>query len=150
MSMYSRSLMTLAILLVAACDLTPNSLTSSRKKAGSSGTSDDDPGEEVVDPTTGATVPPVAGGPGAGVPAEAGGYQLTVAPLMDNAGCTECHHAGRVINLKSYPFMAGSKEETARRLIASLSGTMPPPPRPKADASLMAALTTWQQNGLKP
>ncbi len=136
-------------LLVTACAPTEQGNLSSKKRGGGT---DEDPGAQTTDPKSGATVPPVVGGPGDALPAEPGGYQLTVAPLMEKSGCTECHHIGRTINLLSYPFMAGSSTETASRLAASIggSGTMPPSPRGKADPALLAAITTWQSNGGKP
>lgn len=146
----SRSLLAVALLLLSACDAEHDSLAS-RKKVGGSHDDAPPPGQ-VTDPTSGATVPPVVGGPGTSQPPQPGGYQLTVAPLMDKNGCTECHHAGRTINLMSYPFMAGSSADTAARLSASIgaTGTMPPAPRSKPDAALMAAIDAWQANGGKP
>lgn len=83
-------------------------------------------------------------------PPQAGGFQETVAPLLDQAGCTECHHHGRAIDLTTYPFMAGSATAAASQLLASLTTNMPPAPRTTAASSVAAAVQTWIAAGMKP
>lgn len=96
------------------------------------------------------TAPPVVDGPGEEQQAQPGGYKLTIAPLIASAGCMECHHAGRQIDLSRYPFMAGSPQDTADRLVRCLGTTMPPAPRPAPDAALAARINQWKAEGMKP
>jgi hypothetical protein len=44
------------------------------------------------------------GGPPPSLPPQPGGFQSTIAPLLDQSGCTECHHHGRPVDLTTYPF----------------------------------------------
>jgi len=93
--------------------------------------------------SSGGSVPPPQ-------PPQAGGFQQTLAPLLDEAGCTECHHHGRSIDLTTYPFMAGSAQDTAQQLLTSLTTNMPPAPRTTAPSSVGAAVQTWIAAGMKP
>ncbi|HTQ44712.1 MAG TPA: hypothetical protein VMI75_18250 [Polyangiaceae bacterium] len=89
-------------------------------------------------------------GSGGPPPPQPGGFQQTVAPLLDQAGCTECHHHGRPIDLTTYPFMAGAAQDAAQQLLASLTTNMPPAPRTTAPSSVGAAVQTWIAAGMKP
>lgn len=91
-----------------------------------------------------------SGGPPPSQPPQAGGFQQTVAPLLDQAGCTECHHHGRSIDLTTYPFMAGTATDTANQLLTSLTTNMPPAPRTVAPSSVGAAVQAWIKAGMKP
>ncbi len=83
-------------------------------------------------------------------PAQPGGYQQTLAPLLDAQGCTECHHHGRPIDLTTYPFMAGTAAATAAQLVASLTGDMPPSPRTPVTQAVVAQVNAWIAAGMKP
>jgi hypothetical protein len=83
-------------------------------------------------------------------PPQPGGYQQTIAPLLDASGCTECHHHGRPIDLTTYPFMAGSASDAAAQLVASLSKDMPPAPRTPAAQSVIDQVNAWVAAGMKP
>jgi hypothetical protein len=91
-----------------------------------------------------------SGGPPPPQQGQPGGFQQTIAPLLDSAGCTECHHHGRPIDLTTYPFMAGTPSDTANQLLASLTTNMPPSPRTAAPLSVGAAIQTWIAAGMKP
>lgn len=91
-----------------------------------------------------------SGGPPPPQSPQPGGFQQTVAPLLDAAGCTECHHHGRPIDLTTYPFMAGTPSDTANQLLASLTTNMPPAPRTAAAQSVSAAIQGWMAAGMKP
>lgn len=84
------------------------------------------------------------------LPPEPNGFQLTVAPLLDAQGCTECHHAGRPIDLTHYPFMAGAPDAAAQKLLDSFQKGMPPAPRDPAPASVVDQVTKWRAAGMKP
>jgi hypothetical protein len=83
-------------------------------------------------------------------PAQPGGFQQTVAPLLDAAGCTECHHHGRPIDLTTYPFMAGSASDTAAQLVGAFTKGMPPAPRTPAAQSVVDQVNAWIAAGMKP
>jgi hypothetical protein len=83
-------------------------------------------------------------------PPDPNGFQLTIAPLLDAQGCTECHHAGRPIDLTQYPFMAGDPATAAQKLVAALGTSMPPAPRDAPPPSLASAIMQWQSAGMKP
>jgi hypothetical protein len=46
--------------------------------------------------------------------------------------------------------MAGSAQDTANKLLASLTTNMPPAPRTAAPSSVGAAVQTWIAAGMKP
>jgi hypothetical protein len=94
-------------------------------------------------PAPGSPLPPA-------VPPAPGGFQQAIAPLLDAQGCTECHHAGRPIDLTRYPFMAGDPATAAQQLITSLSNDMPPAPRDRAPTSVTDAIAQWKADGMKP
>jgi hypothetical protein len=79
-----------------------------------------------------------------------GGFQLTIAPLLDAQGCTECHHHGRPIDLSTYPFMAGSATDAATLLAASFRKDMPPAPRAAAPQSVVDQVNAWIAAGMSP
>jgi hypothetical protein len=83
-------------------------------------------------------------------PAQPGGFQDTIAPLLDASGCTECHHHGRPIDLTTYPFMAGSASATAAQLAGSFGSGMPPAPRTPAAQSVIDQVNAWIAAGMKP
>ncbi len=79
-----------------------------------------------------------------------GGFQATIAPLLDQTGCTECHHHGRPIDLTTYPFMQGSASDTAQSLVSALTNDMPPAPRTPATAAVVSAVQAWVDAGTLP
>ncbi len=83
-------------------------------------------------------------------PAQPGGFQQTIAPLLDAAGCTECHHHGRPIDLTTYPFTAGSAADTAAQLVGAFTKGMPPAPRTPAAQSVIDQVNAWIAAGMKP
>ena len=83
-------------------------------------------------------------------PAQPGGFQQTIAPLLDASGCTECHHHGRPIDLTTYPFMAGTAAATAAQLVGSFTSGMPPAPRTPAAQSVIDQVNAWIAAGMKP
>jgi hypothetical protein len=97
-----------------------------------------------TNPTTTPTTDP------AGKPLDPNGFTAKIAPMLDAQGCTECHHAGRPIDLTKYPFMTGAANDTADRLTRSLTTTMPPAPREKAPSSIADAIAAWKAAGMKP
>ncbi len=83
-------------------------------------------------------------------PAQPGGFQQTIAPLLDASGCTECHHHGRPIDLTTYPFMAGSAADAAAQLAGAFTTNMPPAPRTPAAQSVIDQVNAWIAAGMKP
>jgi hypothetical protein len=144
----------LSALLATALAGCLGSYSSSGGGKGSSGSGSSDPGAGGQSGSNGAN------GSGSGSmpatppppkqPPDPNGFQLTIAPLLDAQGCTECHHAGRPIDLTQYPFMAGDPATAAQKLIAALGTTMPPAPRDPPPASLATTITQWQGAGMKP
>ena len=100
------------------------------------------------------SVPADAGAPGTdagtSMPPVTGGFQLTVMPLLNAQGCTECHHAGKPYDLTRYPFAGGDPAMAADKLIASMTTTMPPAPRDKAPADVIEKVKAWKAAGMKP
>ncbi len=88
---------------------------------------------------SGTTMPPVTGG-----------FQLTIVPLLNAQGCTECHHAGKPYDLTRYPFAGGDPAMVADKLIASMGTTMPPAPRDKVPADIVEKVKAWKAGGMKP
>jgi hypothetical protein len=81
---------------------------------------------------------------------QAGGFQQTIAPLLDTNGCTECHHHGRPIDLTTYPFMAGDPTAAASQLVAAFTTNMPPAPRTAVPPSVIDQVNAWIAAGMKP
>lgn len=144
------ALLAIALATVTACQPTASSLHRSE----SDPTDDESPSANAQKPKKPGETPsqdPATGGPApAGKPLDPNGFTAKIAPLLDAQGCTECHHAGRPIDLTKYPFMAGDDKDTADRLTRSLAGTMPPAPRDRAPASLTDAVAAWRTAGMKP
>ena len=130
-----------AIVLIAATALV-GCLGGTSSSGGSVGNSPS--GTPPATPAPGPTQLPPA------VPPAPGGFQQAIAPLLDAQGCTECHHAGRPIDLTRYPFVAGDAASAAQQLIDSLSNDMPPAPRDRAPASVIDAVAQWKAEGMKP
>jgi hypothetical protein len=131
----------LSALCTAGCVGSYNSASGTTGSGGGGGSSS---GNGAMDP--GSSSP---SGPPPALPPDPNGFQLTVAPVLDAQGCTECHHRGRPIDLTQYPFMAGDAQAAAQKLIDSF-GQMPPAPRDPAPASLPALVTQWKAAGMKP
>jgi len=112
---------------------------------GSAGSSSSGSGGGTSSSDGGGYTPPPPSQPG-----QPGGFQQTVAPLLDAAGCTECHHHGRPIDLTTYPFMAGSAADTAARLVGAFTKGMPPAPRTPAAQSVIDQVNAWIAAGMKP
>jgi hypothetical protein len=129
---------------------------SSHGSEGSSGGSGGSGGGSGGSSGTGSSggVSPGDGGPWTPPPPsqtpQAGGFQETIAPLLDANGCTECHHHGRPIDLTTYPFMAGTATDTANQLVASLGKDMPPAPRTPPPQSVIDQVNAWIAAGMKP
>jgi hypothetical protein len=83
-------------------------------------------------------------------PPQAGGFQQTIAPLLDANGCTECHHHGRPIDLTTYPFMAGDPTAAADQLVGAFTSNMPPAPRTAVPQSVVDQVNAWIAAGMKP
>ncbi|MGD0526403.1 MAG: hypothetical protein ABSE49_14725 [Polyangiaceae bacterium] len=81
---------------------------------------------------------------------QAGGFQQTIAPLLDANGCTECHHHGRPIDLTTYPFMAGDPTAAANQLVGAFTSNMPPAPRTAVPQSVIDQVNAWIAAGMKP
>lgn len=117
---------------------------------GSSPTSPGSPG------ATGGTTPTSAdggaapSGPPPSQPPTPGGFQLTIAPLLDAQGCTECHHHGRPIDMTTYPFMTGTPATAAQALVTSLTTNMPPAPRTAVAQTVIDQVNAWVAAGMKP
>ncbi len=83
-------------------------------------------------------------------PPAPGGFQLTIAPLLDANGCTECHHHGRPIDVTTYPFMTGTPATTAQALVQAFTTNMPPAPRPAVPQSVIDQVNAWVDAGMLP
>jgi hypothetical protein len=147
----------LALATVTACQ--PAGNTSSLRRGAGNVPDDDgtpsDPSSPTENPKTGETPPapapttkPTGGTPAK--PLDPNGFTAKIAPILDAQGCTECHHAGRPIDLTKYPFMAGDDKDIADRLTKSLGTTMPPAPRDRAPSSVTDAIAAWRAAGMKP
>ena len=164
----------LALLLTAACSMGPSSTTTldPRGEGAASGGGDSN-GATADSGAIGATTGGSTGSGGAsssgssgggatgggdagatapppGEPPAPGGFQLTIAPLLDAQGCTECHHHGRPIDVTAYPFMAGAPPATAQALVASLTTNMPPAPRTAVSQTVIDQVNAWVAAGMKP
>jgi hypothetical protein len=87
-----------------------------------------------------ATPPPPANGP----------FETTVEPILLQY-CSECHHAGKTIDLTTYPFNSGNQAELVAQAISDMtSGHMPPTPRDPVPASSIAIIQQWASSGMNP
>jgi hypothetical protein len=120
--------------------------TSSGATAGGAGSSSGTSGAR----SGGATGPSDAGALPPSQPPAPGGFQLTIAPLLDASGCTECHHHGRPIDVTTYPFMAGSPASAAQQLVTSFTTNMPPAPRTPVPQSVIDQVDAWVDAGMLP
>ena len=160
-SLFSWAIPLLACALASGCEPgQPNAMggpNGGHRGGNAANTGDPGTGTGANDPTPitntadGGEAPrPDGPGPGPSLPPDPNGFQLVIAPLLDAQGCTECHHQTRRVDLTTYPFMAGTPADSADRLLASLSGTMPPSPRTKVPASVIDQITKWKAAGMKP
>jgi hypothetical protein len=100
--------------------------------------------------TGGATGASDAGALPPSQPAAPGGFQLTIAPLLDAQGCTECHHHGRPIDVTTYPFLAGAPASAAQQLVTSFTTNMPPAPRTAVPQTVIDQVNAWVDAGMLP
>ncbi len=73
-------------------------------------------------------------------------YAREIKPLMDQY-CSECHHAGKSLDLSSAPSAAAKIDKV---IDAAAGGTMPPAPRDKMPADAVEKIRKWKAHGLVP
>jgi hypothetical protein len=119
-----------SMLMPLACDSEPSTLSHRSTGGGDDAPPPADaPGNTKYDPQQ-----PTNQGP----TLNAAGF-AAIAPIVETH-CSECHHAGTWLDLKS-----GADAATAAKVVAAVhAGTMPPAPRAALSADEIAKLDDWQ------
>jgi hypothetical protein len=82
-------------------------------------------------------------------------YSQNVKPILD-LHCVECHTAGSILDLTSFPFTSNTildQTKIVDKMLAKLDSIppqMPPGHRPKLSVSEVSTIQQWRDQGLAP
>lgn len=78
-------------------------------------------------------------------------FATDIKPILDY-NCSECHHAGKSLDLSVFPFNGGADQEAIVAAIIAMtsSGRMPLQPRTRLSNDQIEMIKAWQSGGLAP